>query len=319
MKKFLVPIFVLAILVLGGVVFLYAISQLPSRNISWENPTQPVAEVGDFFKNLFSSGKFSMLILGKPGKVSGQSASGEELTDTIMVAHFNPDLNKIYLISIPRDLWIADNNEQFKINEMLVKDEAGIVVNKVESITGVPLDGYVVVDLTMVKDAVDYFGGVDVVLSRSAVDWVSRYTLEAGPHRLNGDDAVWLIRNRFDREGDFFREKNQQQIIVDLFEKFKKMSLTEKMSFIDKFVLKSGLLKTSDLDVSKLTAYAINTDLSKVLFGSVVLDFSTKLFKTDMIPVRFGTSTQDVSILIPIEGFEKYGAVRKYIKAEISK
>lgn len=319
MKKILVSILIFGLIAVLGVVFWQALPRIPSRNVSWETPGSSVAAVGDFLKNLISPNKLSILILGKPGKVEGQASGGEELTDTIMVAHFDSDSGKAFLVSIPRDLWVAGKNEQFKLNEMLSKDKADVLANKIENITGILLDGYVIVDLAMVKNAIDYLGGIDVVLSKPAVDWVSGYTLAAGAHHLNGDDAVWLIRNRYDKEGDFFREKNQQQVILDLFEKFKKMSTAEKVSFIDKFIIKSGLLKTSDLDVPKLTAYAISTDLSRVVFKNIVMDSSTKLFKTDTIPVRFGTSTQNVSIVIPVQGFEKYGDIKNYLKEQLVK
>jgi LCP family protein required for cell wall assembly len=309
----------LATLIILGAVFLFGLMHLPSKTIVWQNPADPISVVGNFVKSVFSSGDISILILGRPGAINGQTINGGGLTDTIMVINFNPQKNLASLISIPRDLWISDSKEQFKINEMLVKHKIDSVSNKIEEITGLKLDGYAVADLALVKEAIDDLGGVDVTLSRPAVDWVSGYTLSAGLHHLNGDDAVWLIRNRYDKEGDFFRERNQQQIMADLFSKFKKLSVTEKIAFINKFVINSGLLNESDLDITKLTGYAINTDLSATSLKSVVLDFTTGLFKTDSIAVPYGTSTQNVSILIPSEGFEMYGKIRSYINMQLAK
>ncbi len=316
MKKYFYLFSIVAFIVLVAGTFFYFKPELPSKNFSWQNSfsSSPIT----FIKNIFSSNKISILVLGQPGDVKYQSPGGENLTDTIMVVQFNPDKNKIYIISIPRDIWVLENGDQMKVNEVFVKDKAPAAVSKVEDITGIYLDGYVVIDLAMVKDAVDYLGGVDVVLSRPAVDWVSGYTLSAGPHHLNGDDAVWLIRNRFDKEGDFFREKNQQQIIDDLFSKFSKLGAVDKISFIEKFILKSGLLKKSDLDESKIAGYALNTDLSKTKVSEIVMDFSTKLFKSQMIPVNFGTSTENVSVLLPSAGFENYSAIKDYIQNKIS-
>ncbi len=286
--------------------------------MSWQNPTKSES-VTDFIKNIFSSNKISILVLGKPGNVKYQTLGGGSLTDTIMVVQFNPDTNKIYTISVPRDIWVLSGEDQMKINEVFEKYKAEAIASKIEDVTGIYLDGYAIIDLAMVKDAIDYFGGVDVVLSRPAVDWVSGYTIDSGAHHLNGDDAVWLIRNRFDKEGDFFREKNQQQIIGNIFSKFSKLSTAEKIAFIDRFVLKSGLLEKSDLDASKLAGYAINTDLSKVSVSGIVMDFSTRLFESKMILVTFGTSTQNVSVLLPVEGFEKYDQIRSYIKSQMAK
>ena len=309
----------LGIFAVIGAAFFLSVKMLPSRNSTWKNSQDPIASIANVIMSAISPNDVTILVLGRPGVVSGKAINGDELTDTIMVVHFNADKSKAYLISIPRDLWISDNNEQYKINEMLAKHKVDTAAAKIEEITGLSLDGYVVVDLELVKEAVDYLGGVDVALSRPAVDRVSGYTLSAGSHHLNGDDAVWLIRNRNDKEGDFFREKNQQQIVAEIFSKFEKLSSADKMSFINRFIIKSGLLGESDLDVAKLSGYALDTDLSKVSVSSIVLDFTTKLFKTDILPVNFGTTTQNISILIPSEGFEKYGNIKKYIESELNK
>ena len=213
-KKFIYPVIAAGVLLMLGAFFLYLVPYLPSKNLSWQNTgkSEPIA---DFIKNIFSSNKISVLVLGRPGDIKYQTLGGEGLTDSIMIVQFDPDKNKIYLISIPRDIWVLSQGDQMKINEVFEKYKAESITSKAEDIAGIYLDGYAVIDLAMAKDAIDYFGGVDVVLSRPAVDWVSGYTLDAGAHHLNGDDAVWLIRNRFDKEGDFFREKNQQQIMKE--------------------------------------------------------------------------------------------------------
>lgn len=315
MKKFLPALYIVFIAVVLGTALFYAVPKIPARSVEWENnsPT-PLKSISEFFKNIFVSSSMTMLVLGVQGPEYGKSI----LTDSIIVVHFDPTKSKVFLISIPRDLWISDNKEQFKINEMLAKRKVDVAANKIEEITGLSVDGYVVVDLAIVKDVVDYFGGIDITLNQPAVDWVSGYTMGVGDHHLNGEDAVWIIRNRFNPEGDFFREKNQHQILESLFEKFKALSRSDKLAFIERFAFKSGLLNNADIDVSKATSYVFNTDLPKIKLESIVLDFNTKLVKTDYVPVNFGTTTKDISILLPIEGFEKYSAIQNYIKDKIT-
>lgn len=305
--------------VIAGALFLIVLYKLPVKKLEWDNPTGPIGSVASAVKEFFSADPISILVLGKPGTIAGQIINGDELTDTIIAVNFDRAKNRISLISIPRDLWISDNHEQFKINEMLVKNKVDVAANKIEAMTGLSLDGYVVVDLAMVKDAVDYLGGVDVTLPKKAVDWVSGYTLEAGAHHLDGNQSVWLIRNRFDKEGDFFREKNQQQVIENLFSKFKNLSTAGKMDFIEKFAINSPLVKNSDIDAAKLGAVALGMDLSKITLENIVMDFSTGLFKSDFVPLQSGTSTKNVSILIPSEGFEKYGLIRDYVQKQMNK
>jgi anionic cell wall polymer biosynthesis LytR-Cps2A-Psr (LCP) family protein len=169
----------------------------------------------------------------------------------------------------------------------------------------------------MVKQIVDYMGGVDVVLKEPATDWVSGYTMQPGTHYLNGDDAIWLMRNRFNPQGDFFREGNQQEVLSALFEKFKKLSKADKISFFEKFIFKGDFLKNAQIDFAKLTPYIFDTSVGSIKLQTIVLDFTTKLFKTSAIPIQ-GQQSPYISVLIPVEGFEKYDALQKYIAQKLT-
>jgi len=303
-------------------VFLFFLFYNPARKIIWNNLSSGPRSIDLVFgsiKDFFSKNSISILILGRPGNLPEQSfLGGTNLADALIVVNFDGSKNRINLISIPRDLWIADEKEQFKINEIIIKNKIGVGMSKIEEMTGLFLDGYAMVDLATVKEAIDDLGGVDVVLSKDAVDWVSGYTLKAGEHHLNGKEAIWLIRNRFDEQGDFFREKNQQQIIENLFHKFKNLSTSEKLKFVNKFASRILLEKNSDIDISKIVSLIMGIDLSKVSFKKIVLDFSVGLFKTESVPLQFVTTTQYISVLIPTQGFENYQDIKKYIQEELS-
>ncbi len=49
-----------------------------------------------------TGGQVNVLLLG----IAGGTHDGANLTDTIMVASYNLKTNQVYLISIPRDLWL---------------------------------------------------------------------------------------------------------------------------------------------------------------------------------------------------------------------
>lgn len=319
MKKIFWYLFLIIALVFIFFVGNGFLRNIPSRDVTWDNQANSSPEqfslsgISDFFRNIFKPREINILVFGKPG----EGFSGGNLADAIVLAHFNPDKSKVFLVSVPRDLWISDGNEQFKINEVIHKKKIDVVMGKIDDITGIKPDGYAIIDLNIVKEVVDYFGGVDVTLSQSAVDWVSGYTLNAGAHHLNGEDAVWLIRNRFNSEGDFFREKNQQQIIRSLFSKFKDLSSENKISFLKKFVFDSGILKNIKMDLSKITSLVFDSKISEVSVESVVLDFSTKLLETKNIPFQTSSTSTYISVLIPKAGFENYTQIQQYIKSKI--
>ncbi len=288
---------------------------MPSRTVTWASTGDQGNGIANFFKDLFTKSDISIVVFGKPGP----EYNAGELTDAIMVVHFDPDTNTVHLISLPRDLWVSDDSEQFKINEAFHKNKVPLVLDRIEEMTGLSLNGYVSVDLTMIKQIVDDLGGVDVTLREAATDWVSGYTLPAGPHHLNGEDAVWLVRNRYNRQGDFFRESNQHQVIESIAQKFQQLDKQQKEAFLKKFVFRGSFLENAHIDFSKLTPYLFGTDLSSVHFKSIVLDFTTKLFKTMSLPIQGVATTTYVSALVPTAGFEKYGDIREYIQTMMEK
>jgi anionic cell wall polymer biosynthesis LytR-Cps2A-Psr (LCP) family protein len=176
-----------------------------------------------------------------------------------------------------------------------------------------------VFDLTLAKNVVDAVGGVDVVLTQPATDWVSGYTMNVGSHHLNGDDAIWLMRNRFNPEGDFFREGNQQQILDAVLKKIKAMPTEQKLSLVKDFLINEKLLENVNVGISRITPYILEpSKLSSIKTKNIVLDFSTKLFISSYVPVRGATSTVYASVLLPTEGFEKYNKIQEYIQNQIN-
>jgi len=309
----------LVLLVIGlGIIGLgaYGIAyKLPSRTVTWANgeTANQSGNISDFFKKLFTKSDVTLVIFGRPGPGYG----GGGLADAILVARLDPDTHTAYLISLPRDLWTSLSDEQFKINELFIRNKVSEGIKKIEEITGLTTNGYVVVDLDMVKNAVDWLGGIDVVLKAPAVDWVSGYTLSAGPQHLNGEDAVWLVRNRYSQQGDFFRESNQHIVVEAMADKFQKLTSDQRNAFLKTFIFKGSFLQNAKIDFSKLTPYLFGGDISVTRFKSIVLDFTTKLFKTTSLPIQGVGTTTYISTLIPTAGFEEYKDIQKYIQEKL--
>lgn len=318
MKKFIKFLFFVIAIIFGAFLIWAVLNKLPGRNVSVQSSsiinTTPLQDLSSIFNDIFKSSEINVLVLGRPGV----DYNGGDLADSIIYVHFDPDKNEASLISIPRDLWISDSQEQFKINEVLEKNKVSQVLDEVNKITGIKPDGYIVVDLKMIKNAIDFLGGVDITLEQPAVDWVSGFTLPKGPQHLNGEDAVWLIRNRFNSEGDFFRERHQQEIIKDAFQKFLALSSDKKTEFLKTFIFDPNFLTNAHVDVSKLTPYIFDSKLSNIKLNSIVLDFSTKLIKTENVPIQGQGTTTYISALIPSAGFEDYSQIRDYIKQKLS-
>ncbi len=110
----------------------------------------------------------NILILGIPG----QDNDAPNLTDTILIA--NVSNNNISLLSIPRDLMIRikKGGNYTKINALYALDgkKANLIKDKIEEITELKINHYIIVDLEVIKSLVDAIGGISILVSDDIYD-----------------------------------------------------------------------------------------------------------------------------------------------------
>ena len=254
----------------------------------------------------------SILVLGQvgPGQ-GGRWHAAPNLTDAIVLLHYRQEDNTANLISLPRDLYGKFGEEYFRLNRLYEEGKIDALLEGVSTVTGIEVDKYLVVDLGLVSEVIDGLGGIDIDLPSAVVDSVSGFTLEAGPQRLSGEDAIWLIRNRFAPEGDFFREKNQHLVIESAFNKFNSLSPWRKTA------VAFGLLPELNKSKSNFSMGDVFYKFGKIEeinFNSIVLDFSTKLLVSSMVQTVDG---DEAYVLIPSEGINEYGKIQEFISEEI--
>lgn len=129
-------------------------------------------------------GRITVLLLGN----AGGSHDGATLTDSIIVASFDPETKKAVLISIPRDLWINDIEE--KVNAVYqagLKKEGGLEFAKEEigKVVGIPIDYALRLDFGGFVKAIDLVGGVDVDVPNNFDDY--NYPIEGKEDDLCGN------------------------------------------------------------------------------------------------------------------------------------
>lgn len=118
--------------------------------------------------------RVNILFLG----IGGERHDGPLLTDTIIYAGIDPKLQKITLISIPRDLWVPDlEPANKKINGAYAYGEkrqknGGLLLTKtvVEKILNQPVDYVLRIDFNGFIKAIDLVGGIDINVERSFED-----------------------------------------------------------------------------------------------------------------------------------------------------
>lgn len=159
------------------------------------------------------------------------------LTDVIMIAHLDVQTHQVKLISVPRDLHIDFQLEQFsgirsqyeigpsysKLTEIYGHVNGNnnpllAVKDTVEKITGLTIDYTATINIDGFKDIVDVLGGIsfDVPQNMNYDDDVQdlHIHLTKGQQLLDGDKAEQLVRFRHYKMGDLQRIQVQQDFMV---------------------------------------------------------------------------------------------------------
>ena len=181
---------------------------------------------------------FSVLFLGldrRPGEGGGR-------TDAIILAHVEPRTRAATLVSIPRDICVANcRTDPFRINSVWQEEGADALRRRVANLLGVQVDYWVTLDFNGFKRLVDFFGGVEVDVESTIYDpsypnatdtGFEPFHVEAGPNHFNGDKALRYVRTRH-QDGAFAREVRQQQILLALVEQvISPQTLVESPAFL---------------------------------------------------------------------------------------
>ena len=155
------------------------------------------------------------------------------LTDTIILAGYNPNSQKAFMISIPRDTFIGKNTKKVsgydKINSLYQKGE-NIIIDEIENICGIEVNNFIVVKNKILIDIVDSIGGVyfNVPINMNYDDKTQNLHihLKQGEQLLDGKKAEQLVRFRHNNNGtsypvsygdnDFGRMKTQREFLKAL-------------------------------------------------------------------------------------------------------
>ena len=143
-------------------------------------------------------------------------------SDTIMILHVTADRDDAYLVSIPRDSYVAlyDESGNFeykdKVNAALSVFGPSAYVSTIEHLTGLRMDHLAAVDWEGFKDISTALGGVEVYIPETFYDTSQRRWWYEGTKILEGDDALSYVRTRYnlpDDSGDFGRIARQQNFM----------------------------------------------------------------------------------------------------------
>lgn len=192
----------------------------------------------------------NILLMGvdaRPGEEHSRS-------DTMMLVSIDPKLNKVAVISIPRD-----TKAQIKgspTNKIATANFIGgpeLAVSTVEELLNTEIDNYITVDFNGFKDIIDTLGGVTITVPQRMYKPSEDIDLKAGTQKLNGKQALALVRYRDYLMGDIQRTAQQQEFIKALAAEVLKPSTITKLP---KLIKQTDQYVQTDLGISAMLRMA---------------------------------------------------------------
>ncbi|TYK51173.1 LCP family protein [Actinomadura decatromicini] len=173
---------------------------------------------------------------------------GQQRTDTIMLLHLPADRKKAYVISFPRDSWVEiPGYGNQKINAAFSFGGPKLLIETMENLTGIRVDHYGAIDFEGFKSMTDALGGVTVNVKQSVYDPARKKQWTAGKQKLNGEDALLFVRQRYNLpNGDFDRIKRQQAFLGALAKQAADRGTLTNPLKLDRFL--SALTKSISVD-----------------------------------------------------------------------
>jgi LCP family protein required for cell wall assembly len=145
---------------------------------------------------------------------SAKDAAGLR-TDTIILVHVPSGGGQPAMISLPRDSYLPiPGHGHNKINAAYSLGGPKLLVQTIEQVTGVHIDGYVEIGFGGFASVVDSVGGVDICVARAMNDHYAGINLKPGCQTLDGSNALGYVRARYsDPLGDIGRVARQRQFL----------------------------------------------------------------------------------------------------------
>ncbi|HSX09204.1 MAG TPA: LCP family protein [Candidatus Saccharimonadales bacterium] len=193
MKKVFIGIAVLVVII--GIVFYVWIHSITKKIFIPRPQVSTTAHLNTIQQAFVDKTPINILLLG----YGGGNHDGAYLTDSIIAVHIDPKTQKVFLISIPRDIWIkiptdGTNGSYSKINQaygdglddtdypnkqaqFTGADGGGRMAEYIiQQVIGIPMDYFVGMDFSGFTHTIDTLGGVDINVKTAFDDY--QYPIE---------------------------------------------------------------------------------------------------------------------------------------------
>lgn len=340
-KRIIVAVLVVGLLIGGylGIKALLAGASIFQGNILGLVQNEPLKED--------DNGRSNIVIFGTSEDDEGGNHPGAYLTDSIMVVSLNQTKNNAYMFSIPRDLWVQYGDAcgagyEGKINEVFTcysnsgEDESAgsnALRKKIGEVTGLDVQYYAHVNYSVVRDAVDAVGGVEVtidsddprgILDRN-FDWKCNYQCNYVKYPngrtgvMDGEHALALARARGSsaptyglEQGNFSREKNQQKILTALKSKAVSAGTVTNIAKVSGLMDAFGENLRTNFETNEIrTLMDLSSNIpSKSIKSLSLVDETEPVVTTGMLGAQ--------SIVQPVTGLYDYSGIASYLNKNLN-
>lgn len=188
-------------------------------------------------------------------------------SDAMILCTFNKKDKTLTMTSFLRDLYVyIPGYRSDKMNAAYQWGGMSLLRETMMYNFGIQVDAFVEVDFSGFQKVVDVVGGVDINLTQAEADHLNKtykWSLKAGPNRLNGEEALNYSRIRAIGT-DFGRTDRQRKVVSSLINSCKNMSVTQALNLVNEILP----LISTDMSNSEIVQYVM--DLFPMLAGASI-------------------------------------------------
>ncbi|MCX8128682.1 MAG: LCP family protein [Clostridia bacterium] len=201
---------------------------------------------------------------GKPVNIVMIGLDDEEVrSDVILLLNYSPKSGILNILSITRDTRVRFKGKDVKFNSLIGIKGEDLVIEKLEELTGLPIQYYVTLNFKGFRNIIDTLDGVEIDvpfnMDYDDAEQNLHIHLKKGKQLLDGKKAEQYVRYRKGNRtregyafGDLGRIKAQQQFIRAIVEQKLKIKYLSKADEIF-FILKSHM--TTNIEIGDINFY----------------------------------------------------------------
>lgn len=257
LKLFFIIIAVILILLLIGVGIGYSFINSKLNKINYDKIDENTIEVTEgVTENLSGYRNIVLFGIDDADGYTGRS-------DCIIIFSINEQTKKVKMTSIYRDTYVEVPNHGYtKINHAYAYGGAALSMSTINRNLDLNIKEYVTINFQVVKDLVDEVGGVKISVTSAEATQIPGIT-KAGTQTLNGEQALAYGRIR-KIDTDYQRTERMRTVINAVFNKVKKMSVTEMNKLADK------ILPEIHTNIKKSEITEVMTDVASYSIGESI-------------------------------------------------